>query len=243
MSLIEFDETPPATMRVTARFTPWSTKKVPRVTRKLGSPVLCSSQPLKAPIARETARAMSTPSQTLRLKYQAVSAAVRPERRHRHTGREVELPADHEQRDGDRHDADRRRAVEDRPDVARRSRKAGATAKNSRATATAPMSAPTSGRPRMARCGRAGRDAVVGRSSSSGSSSQITFDSASTRAVGGELGDLRDVRLVDERRTGRDVARRRRWCCRSSCRARARRRPGSPAGRAAGRWPRRRSHP
>src|ERR1019366_10749744 len=79
MSLSEFDETPPVTIRVTARLTPWSTKNVPSVTRKLGSPVGYSSQPLNAPIARETTRARKTPAQTLRLKYHAMCAAASPD--------------------------------------------------------------------------------------------------------------------------------------------------------------------
>ena len=50
MSLIEFDETVPDSIRVTPRFRPCRMKKVPSVTRKLGRPVRISSQPLKAPI-------------------------------------------------------------------------------------------------------------------------------------------------------------------------------------------------
>src|SRR4051794_24279709 len=86
-------------------------------------------------------------------------------------------------------------------------RKAGATAKKSTATARAPMSAPTSGRPRML----AAAERVTTRSSAGvvvrvAISDHLPPSSAtSTRAVGGELGDLRDVRLVDERRPGRDV--------------------------------------
>ena len=79
MSLIVLDETPPVTMRVTARLTPCSTKNVPRVTRKLGRPVLCSSHPLNAPMDRENSSATKTPTQTLRPKYHAVWAAARPE--------------------------------------------------------------------------------------------------------------------------------------------------------------------
>ncbi len=36
---------------VTARFTPRSTKKVPRVTMKLGSPVFITIRPLRKPMA------------------------------------------------------------------------------------------------------------------------------------------------------------------------------------------------
>ena len=52
---------------------------MPRVTRKLGSPVMWSSQPLNRPMASDTTRAARMPTQTLRPKYQAVSAATRPE--------------------------------------------------------------------------------------------------------------------------------------------------------------------
>src|SRR5258708_38473208 len=49
---------------VRARFSPWSMKNVPSVTRKLGIPVLTTIQPLRNPIVRDRARATSTPTQT-----------------------------------------------------------------------------------------------------------------------------------------------------------------------------------
>src|SRR5580765_739920 len=79
MSVMSLEDTPPVTIRVTARLAPCRTKKVPSVTRKLGSPVLCSNQPLNAPTAREKISAISTPVQTLRLKYHAIWAAHSPE--------------------------------------------------------------------------------------------------------------------------------------------------------------------
>src|SRR3954465_123087 len=145
MSLIEFDETPPATIRVTARFTPWRTKNVPRVTRKLGRPVLCSSQPLNAPIARETTSAISTPTQTLRLKYQAVRAAVSPEV-------VTATPADRSNSPPimSSATATAMMPIVDEPyrivPMLLALRNAGATARKSTATRPAPVSAPTSGR-------------------------------------------------------------------------------------------------
>lgn len=62
-----------------ARLAPWRTKKVPSVTRKLGSPVRMSKQPLKAPTPSEKTSAASTPTHTLRPKFHAVSAAQIPE--------------------------------------------------------------------------------------------------------------------------------------------------------------------
>ncbi len=64
MSLMSSVATLPVTSLVTARFTPWRIRKVPRVTRKLGRPVFTSTQPLNAPTARETTRATITPIQT-----------------------------------------------------------------------------------------------------------------------------------------------------------------------------------
>src|SRR3954468_16988567 len=145
MSLIELDETPPATIRVTARFTPWRTKNVPRVTRKLGSPVMWSSQPLNAPIARETTSAISTPTQTLRLKYQAVRAAVSPEV-------VTATPADRSNSPPimSSATATAMMPIVDEPyrivPMLLALRNAGATARKSTATAMAPISAPTSGR-------------------------------------------------------------------------------------------------
>lgn len=46
------------------------------MTRKLGNPVRCSSQPLKAPTASEKTRARSTPTQTLSPRYHVACAAV-----------------------------------------------------------------------------------------------------------------------------------------------------------------------
>ena len=79
MSLIRFEETPPAMSRVMARLAPARTKNDPSVTRKLGSPVLCNRKPLKAPIANEKSSASRTPTQTLSPRYQDACAAVRPE--------------------------------------------------------------------------------------------------------------------------------------------------------------------
>src|SRR5918911_2498197 len=146
-SLIEFEETPPATIRVTARFTPWSTKNVPRVTRKLGRPVVWSSQPLNAPIASENTSAMKTPAQTLRLKYQAVWAAVSAD--------VVTATPDDRSNSPPIMSSATATAMMPMVDGPYRivptllaARNAGATAKKSAATTTAPMSAPTSGRPR-----------------------------------------------------------------------------------------------
>src|SRR5918911_3298960 len=146
-SLIEFEDTPPATIRVTARFTPWSTKNVPRVTRKLGRPVMWSRNPLKAPIARETTSAKTTPTQTLRLKYHARCAAASPDV-------VTATPADRSNSPPimSSATATAMMPIVDEPyrmvPTLLAARNAGATAKKSAATAMAPMSAPTSGRPR-----------------------------------------------------------------------------------------------
>ena len=70
MSVIDVEATLPVTSRVMPRLAPCSTKKVPRVT---------SSQPLKAPMARETTSARITPTHTLRPKFHEASAAVSPD--------------------------------------------------------------------------------------------------------------------------------------------------------------------
>src|SRR5918911_516041 len=82
-------------------------------------------------------------------------------------------------------------------------RNAGATAKKSTATAIAPISAPTSGRPRKL----AVAERVATRSSVGVVVTVVISDHLprSPRAVRGELGDLPDVGLVDERRARRDV--------------------------------------
>ncbi|CAM5362919.1 hypothetical protein SVIOM342S_01490 [Streptomyces violaceorubidus] len=64
MSLMSSVATLPVTSLVTARLTPWRTRKVASVTRKLGRPVFISTQPLKAPTASEATRATITPIQT-----------------------------------------------------------------------------------------------------------------------------------------------------------------------------------
>ncbi len=69
MSLMSSVATFSVTSLVTARFTPCRIRKVPRVTRKLGRPVLTSSQPLNAPIASDTSRATITPTQTFRVSW------------------------------------------------------------------------------------------------------------------------------------------------------------------------------
>src|SRR5664279_4701545 len=147
MSLIEFDETPPATIRVTARLIPCRTKNEPRVTRKLGRPVRCRSQPLKAPIANEITSARSTPTQTLRPKYQAMCAQASPDV-------VTATPADRSNSPPIMSSATETAMmpIVDEPyrivPMLATFRNAGADAKKSRATAMAPMSAPTSGRPR-----------------------------------------------------------------------------------------------
>lgn len=69
MSLIEFDETVPDSTRVTPRLRPCRMKKVPSVTRKLGSPVRIRSQPLNAPIPIMTTSDTPTPTHTLVLNW------------------------------------------------------------------------------------------------------------------------------------------------------------------------------
>ncbi len=69
MSLTSSVATLPVTSLVTARLTPWRMRKVPRVTRKLGSPVRTTIQPLKAPTASETTRAVITPVHTFRVSW------------------------------------------------------------------------------------------------------------------------------------------------------------------------------
>src|SRR5919199_987748 len=120
-SLIELEETPPATIRVTA-----------------------SSWPLNAPIARETTSAMSTPAQTLRLKYHAVWAAVSADV-------VTATPADRSNSPPIMSSATATAMIPmlDEPyrivPMLVALRNAGATAKKSAATTMAPISAPTSG--------------------------------------------------------------------------------------------------
>ena len=52
---------------------------MPKVTRKLGSPVRCKSHPLKAPIAKESTSARNTPTHTFRPKYHAMCAQANPD--------------------------------------------------------------------------------------------------------------------------------------------------------------------
>ena len=50
---------------VRARFSPCNMKNVPSVTRKLGIPVLTTTQPLMNPMIRDSARATITPTHML----------------------------------------------------------------------------------------------------------------------------------------------------------------------------------
>ena len=56
------DATAPTMVLVNARFSPWSMKNMPRVTRKLGMPVRTTIQPFRNPIASATASATITPT-------------------------------------------------------------------------------------------------------------------------------------------------------------------------------------
>lgn len=64
MVLMSSVATFPVISLVTARLTPCRIRNVPRVTRKLGSPVRTIIQPLNAPTASETMSATITPTQT-----------------------------------------------------------------------------------------------------------------------------------------------------------------------------------
>ncbi len=79
MSLMSSVATLPVTSLVTARLTPWRPRKVPRVTRKLGSPVRTIIQPLNAPMARDSTSATSTPTQTFMVSWKLIMAAVSAE--------------------------------------------------------------------------------------------------------------------------------------------------------------------
>ncbi len=63
---------------VTARFTPRSTKKVPRVTMKLGSPVFTTRNPLMKPIARAMTREATTATQTFTPQWVIMMPVIRP---------------------------------------------------------------------------------------------------------------------------------------------------------------------
>ena len=78
MSLMSLLATPPVTARVRPRFTPWRTKNVARVMRKLGNPLRLSMKPLIAPIASAMRRLSPTAAHTWKLKYQASSDADIP---------------------------------------------------------------------------------------------------------------------------------------------------------------------
>jgi hypothetical protein len=62
----------------TARFTPRSTKKVPRVTMKLGSPVFITRNPLMNPIASAATSAVSTDTHTLMCQCDIMMPVIRP---------------------------------------------------------------------------------------------------------------------------------------------------------------------
>ena len=93
---------------VTARLTPCSTKNVPSVTMKLGRPVRITRKPLRKPMTSATTSETRIATQTLR-PYSVIRMPVDQAGGPGHgAGGQVELAADHQQRDGDRHDAERR---------------------------------------------------------------------------------------------------------------------------------------
>src|SRR4051794_31911366 len=61
-----------------ARFTPRSTKKVAKVTMKLGTPVFITSTPLRKPIARATTSEVRTDTQTLMCQWDIMIPVIRP---------------------------------------------------------------------------------------------------------------------------------------------------------------------
>ncbi len=97
-----------------AMLSPCSIRKVPSVTRKLCSLVRIRSKPFNAPIPSEKKQREDD------ARPEAAGDLGREHRggerggRHGHAGREVELSADHQERDGDRRNADGRGLIEDR---------------------------------------------------------------------------------------------------------------------------------
>src|ERR1700736_684132 len=65
---MSWEATAPVTPLVTARLSPWSIRKVPSVTRKLGMRVLTTRYPLVKPTPTATMSATTTPIQTFRLR-------------------------------------------------------------------------------------------------------------------------------------------------------------------------------
>ena len=104
----------PVMSLVMAMLSPCSIRKVPSVTRKLCSLVRIRSQPFNAPIAEreEQGEDDARPEAAGDLRGEHRGGERRG--RHRHAGGEVELSADHQQRDGDGRNADGRGLIEDR---------------------------------------------------------------------------------------------------------------------------------
>ena len=61
-----------------ARFTPRSTKKVPRVTMKLGRPVFITRTPLRKPMHSATTREVKTETHTLTCQWDIMMPVIRP---------------------------------------------------------------------------------------------------------------------------------------------------------------------
>ena len=92
---------------MTPRLTPWSIRNVPSVTMKLGSLVRTTISPLTNPTSRATTRDTSIAAQIVQTVPGGEDDHDEAGGAGEHPGRQVELPADHQQRDRHRHDPER----------------------------------------------------------------------------------------------------------------------------------------
>ena len=111
---------------MTARFTPWSTKKVPRVTMKLGSLVHITSDPLRAPMASASTSEIRIDSQTFRSYCVIRMPVVRPVVPIIAPAERSNSPPIMSSDDRDRHDADRRGVEDPRAGAGRLEERVGA---------------------------------------------------------------------------------------------------------------------
>ena len=89
----------PVSFSVPAALTPWSTKKVASVTMKLGSFVFTTVMPLMKPIARPNSEHDRHRRPDVHVRVGREVAEQQARAADHHAGGEVELAADHQQRD------------------------------------------------------------------------------------------------------------------------------------------------
>ena len=110
----------PVTSRVMPTVTPRMMNRVARVTMNDGNPVRTTTRPLMNPITRAKTSAVTMPHQKLSPSCVGINAAMMLAGADDRADREIELPGDHQQRDGDRQDAELGRDFEVGGDAPRR---------------------------------------------------------------------------------------------------------------------------